>query len=149
MKKPRVRVAGPLSPYINGFAGLLNAQGFTRLSIDSHIRLVKHFSLWLAQEHVDAKDITPEHADAFFRDRRPNRGDRAVLKRVTAMLRNEGIIVHSLVPAESEPTPVQRLLASGTPTRRRDADLLSSICAYLPYREVRHWGRETLRSWCH
>jgi integrase/recombinase XerD len=134
VKKPRVRVAGPLSPHINCFARSLGAQGFTHLSIDCQIRLVKHFSLWLLQKHVDAKDIAPEHADAYFKDRRPNRGDRAVLKRLMAMLREEGINAHSSVPVELGPTPVQQVVdayASYLRQERRLAD--TTLIYYLSY----------------
>lgn len=54
----RVRMAGPLTRYVEGFAAELTAHGYTDLSLANQLRLMAHLSRWL-QAHgtpVDAID---------------------------------------------------------------------------------------------
>lgn len=53
-----VRLAGPLAPYAEGFAGELARLGFTALSARDQLRLAAHLSRWLAGPGLGTADLT-------------------------------------------------------------------------------------------
>src|SRR5260370_31351200 len=51
-------VTGPLAGYAGGFRAELARLGYTPLTAASQLRLVAHLSRWLADEGLDASDLT-------------------------------------------------------------------------------------------
>ncbi len=48
----RIRVTGPLEPYVSGFVAELTERGYTPVSAAHQLRLMAHLSRWLAAEGV-------------------------------------------------------------------------------------------------
>jgi site-specific recombinase XerD len=66
----RVRVTGPLVPYVDGFWAELAGAGYTAWSVEAQLRLLAHVSRWLAVQGLDAADLTSEAVEEFLRARR-------------------------------------------------------------------------------
>jgi len=66
----RVKVTGPLVPYVAGFRAELKAQGYRPNALSDQLRLMAHVSRWLASEGLDVEELTPERIDAFLVARR-------------------------------------------------------------------------------
>ena len=54
---PRVRVTGPLEPYVSGFVAELVERGFTPVSSTHQLRLMAHVSRWLSSERFGPDDL--------------------------------------------------------------------------------------------
>ena len=67
---PNTRISGPLAPYIGGVWSHLLAQGYTPLTGGNMLRLVSHLSRWLVDKAVRLSDLTREHVEVFFGERR-------------------------------------------------------------------------------
>lgn len=51
MRDPsRVRVTGPLVPYVEGFCGELAEEGYTPASAARQVQLMAHLSRWLSSQ---------------------------------------------------------------------------------------------------
>ena len=50
----RVRVTGPLLPYVPGFADNLAQRGYAERTADETVRLVSHLSRWLSRQGFEA-----------------------------------------------------------------------------------------------
>lgn len=66
----RVRVTGPLAPFVTGFTATLQRQGYAPVSTAHQLRLVAHLSRWLAGEGLDASGLSPAAAERFLDARR-------------------------------------------------------------------------------
>ncbi len=66
----RVRVAGPLAPYVGGFRAELESQGYRPNAVSDQLRLLAHVSRWLAGSGFEVADLTPERVDEFLVARR-------------------------------------------------------------------------------
>ncbi len=66
----RVKVTGPLVPYVAGFHAELKAQGYRPNALSDQLRLMAHVSSWLASEGLDVEDLTPERVEEFLVARR-------------------------------------------------------------------------------
>lgn len=66
----RVRVIGPLVPYVAGFRRSLAEQGYTPYSIYDQLLLMAHVSRWLVGEGLDGIDLTVAQVGQFLRVRR-------------------------------------------------------------------------------
>ena len=66
----RVRVTGPLAPFVAGFAAELQQQGYAPRSVTHQLRLIAHLSCWLAGESLDANGLSPAAAQRFLDARR-------------------------------------------------------------------------------
>ena len=66
----RVRVPGPLAPFVTGFADELARQGYTPLSARNQIRLMADLSRWLLSEDIGAGDLSAANVDRFLCHRR-------------------------------------------------------------------------------
>lgn len=66
----RVKVIGPLVPFVSGFRAELEAQGYRRGPVSDQLRLMAHVSRWLAGRGLDVVDLTPARIDEFLRARR-------------------------------------------------------------------------------
>lgn len=67
MKAPwsRVRVAGPLSPYVGGFAEDLVLKGYAEATVAEHVRLVGQVSRWMNDQSLATCDLTPARVEGF------------------------------------------------------------------------------------
>ena len=77
---PRIRINGPLVPFVGRVWSHLLAQGYTPRSSKNLLRLVSHLSRWLVDAGLRLSDLTRERIQAFFGDRRRNK---FLLERVT------------------------------------------------------------------
>jgi integrase/recombinase XerD len=66
----RVRIAGPLEPYLVGFGAELRRLGYVDCSAKIQLELVAHLSRWMAGEGVAVSALTPETVRTFFLARR-------------------------------------------------------------------------------
>jgi integrase/recombinase XerD len=66
----RVRVTGPLEPYVSGFVAALVEHGYTPVSAAHQLRLMAHVSRWLASEGLEADDLSPARVEEFVAVRR-------------------------------------------------------------------------------
>ena len=66
----RVKVVGPLVPYVGGFRAELESQGYRSKSVGDQLRLLAHVSRWLADSDFSVADFTPERVDQFLVARR-------------------------------------------------------------------------------
>jgi integrase len=69
----RVRVAGPLSSFVAGFAAKLAEQGYTDLSLANQLRLMAHFSRWLDANDLEPGELTSRLVDRYLAVRRRTR----------------------------------------------------------------------------
>jgi site-specific recombinase XerD len=110
----RMRVRGPLRPFMQGFAEELHRQGYKPDGARGQLRLMSHLSRWLQEEGLGTDDLLPANLERFLdarrlADPRHRSSDRRLAQLVTH-LREIGA-----APAPpSEPAPkgaVQELLA--------------------------------------
>lgn len=66
----RVRVAGPLAVFAEGFAGELARLGYKPNAAADQLRLMAHLSRWMDAERYEAAGLTPPVAEAFLAARR-------------------------------------------------------------------------------
>lgn len=66
----RVKVIGPLVPYVAGFRAELEAQGYKPNPVGDQLRLMAHVSRWLAGEDLEVGDLTPNRVEEFLVARR-------------------------------------------------------------------------------
>jgi integrase/recombinase XerD len=66
----RVKVTGPLVPYVAGFRAELEWQGYRRNALSDQLRLMAHVSRWLASKGLDVEGLTPERINEFLVARR-------------------------------------------------------------------------------
>jgi integrase/recombinase XerD len=68
-----VRVSGPLAAHAAGFAAWLTEQGYTELSLANQLRLMAHFSRWLAERELSIGALTPGLIGRYLALRRRTR----------------------------------------------------------------------------
>lgn len=66
----RVKVVGPLVPYVAGFREELECQGYRRNAVADQLGVMAHVSRWLSARGLSEKDLTPECVEAFLASRR-------------------------------------------------------------------------------
>lgn len=66
----RVKVTGPLVPYVAGFRAELVSQGYRPNAQSDQLRLMAHVSRWLASKGLDVEQLTPERVEEFLVARR-------------------------------------------------------------------------------
>ena len=64
----RVRISGPLQPFLSGFATELARQGYTPRSVLTQLNLLAHVSRWLHARDLDIGDL-PERTQQFLEAR--------------------------------------------------------------------------------
>lgn len=96
---------GPLGHYIDGYAALLDEQGYSKQSACSQTRLVNDLSIWLHQQGFKANDVNETTIDMFLKDReqhlRLRRGECCTLNRLLDYLRKMEIVEDKLPPTET------------------------------------------------
>jgi hypothetical protein len=109
----RIRVTGPLEPYVSGFVAALVERGYTLVSAAHQLRLMEHVSRWLASERFGPDDLSPARVDEFVAARRAagyvNYVTPRALVALLEYLRESGIAPPAGEPALSE---VEELLGS-------------------------------------
>jgi integrase/recombinase XerD len=66
----RVRVAGPLVPYVAGFRRELEAQGYRPNAASNQLQLMAHLSRWMSPRELVVGDLTPGRVEEFLAARR-------------------------------------------------------------------------------
>lgn len=67
---PPTRIFGPLEVHLRGVWSHLLAQGYTPLSSRNLLRLASHLSRWLVEAGLHLSELTREHLESFFGERR-------------------------------------------------------------------------------
>jgi integrase/recombinase XerD len=102
----RIRVTGPLEPYVSGFIAELAERGYTPVSAAHQLRLMAHVSRWLAGRGLGSDDLSSTRADEFMVARRAAGYSNFVTPRALAALlehlRGLGVVPPSGEPALSE-----------------------------------------------
>lgn len=65
-----VRISGPLTRYVDGFAAELRAHGYTELSLRNQLRLMSDLSRWLQSERIPIDDFDQTAMRRFVARRR-------------------------------------------------------------------------------
>ena len=66
----RVRVAGPLAAYADGFGAELVRLGYSRFTVEAELQLVAHVSGWLAGRGLEAGELTTARVGEYLAYRR-------------------------------------------------------------------------------
>jgi site-specific recombinase XerD len=66
----RIRVTGPLEPYVSGFVAELVDRGYTPVSVAHQLRLMAHVSRWLASRGLGPDDLSQARVEEFVAARR-------------------------------------------------------------------------------
>lgn len=109
----RVRVAGPLERYAQGFGGELGRLGYTSLSAANQLQVMAHLSRWLRAEGLGPGELTSARVEAFLSVRR-GLGYTCWLSRrglapMLDYLRGLGVVPRPVPPIR--PGPVEEILA--------------------------------------
>jgi integrase/recombinase XerD len=111
----RVRVSGPLVPYVAGFRTELEAQGYRPNAVGCQLYVLAHMSRWLESKDLGPGDLTPELAREFLVARRAA-GYTLWLseKGVAPLLAHLRSVGAAPLPQPAVPvlTPTERLLAA-------------------------------------
>jgi len=110
----RIKVVGPLTPWVARFRSSLTDQGFTRSVVTQHTRLMAHLSLWLLEQGLSAGQLTEDLVLAFLRVRRAQRPGFLVARRGMVPLLSF-LAEQDAFPPLTAPTPtgpVDRVLAA-------------------------------------
>jgi site-specific recombinase XerD len=110
----RIKVTGPLTPWVARFRSSLTAQGFSRSVVTQHTRLLAHLSRWLFERGLSADQLTEDLVLVFVKDRRAQRPGFLVARRGLVPLLTF-LVDQGAVPPLTAPTPmgpVDQLLAA-------------------------------------
>jgi integrase/recombinase XerD len=65
----RVRMSGPLLPYVEGFAAWLTERGYASTTVLFHARLLANLSRWMQAEGLAVSELGPAAVDGFLAGR--------------------------------------------------------------------------------
>ncbi len=100
----RVRISGPLEPYLVGFGAELQRLGYVDTSARIQLELVAHLSRWMASEGVAVSALTAEVVQAYLTARRA--AGYTYMRSTRALGPLLGYLRHlSVVPAPAAPPP--------------------------------------------
>ncbi len=102
---------GPLARDLDGFAADLAAQSYARGTALGKLGLVRHLSLWLESEGLDAEALDEGRFDTFLRtrgSRRARQGEAVTGRLLLGCLRSKGRIPNAPEPAASN-DPMTRI----------------------------------------
>lgn len=107
----RIRVTGPLEPYVSGFIAELAERGYTPVSAAHQLRLMAHVSRWLAGRGLGSDDLSSARVGEFMAARRAAGYNNFVTPRALAALL-EHLRGLGVVPPAGEPvlSEVEELL---------------------------------------
>lgn len=118
--------AGPLGPYVEGFASEMKLEGYSFEVIRRRIRIVNRLSLWLKRRRLQASALCEARLDEFLRPRERKRASvPGTVMSLLEHLRRSGVVcrprpARSLIPSElverrfSAYLAKERLLAGST-----------------------------------
>ncbi len=66
----RVRVAGPLAPFAEGFGARLKGLGYSRFTVEAQLQLMAHVSAWLDDRGLGADQLTTARGEEYLVYRR-------------------------------------------------------------------------------
>jgi integrase/recombinase XerD len=112
----RVRMAGPLTCYVEGFAAELTAHGYTDLSLANQLRLMADLSRWLATAKTPVDEIDHEIVARFLAKRRRTHTQFITARALAPLLRY---------------LDAAGVVSVTTPDQRPRGDLLSEYEQYL------------------
>jgi integrase/recombinase XerD len=69
-KISKVKVFGPLVPFVAGFHDELERQGYTPLGAECQLRVMAHVSRWMAGRKIGPSELTTARVEQFLRARR-------------------------------------------------------------------------------
>ena len=129
-KRPvRLRVEGPLAPYLGPYAEYLADRGYSQVSYWKKTFLISEFSHWLGEQRVAVGEIKAEHEAAFLRARAEQRiikqADPMALSGISGWLRDQGIIERPAI-ASDEAHGVEAMLQEYAVWMREDRGLAPS-----------------------
>jgi len=104
----RVCVFGPLDKHVSAFAASLAKQGYTDLSLANQLRLVAHFSRWLAERHLEIENLTPKLLDQYLCLRRRTRTCWRSRKALAPLLEHLGLAAAIARPAPQRSELLER-----------------------------------------
>ena len=109
----RVRVAGPLVPFVTGFISELKSKGYRPCPARLQVCLLAHVSRWLRDRELEPGELTGERVEEFLATRRAEGFAHLLSTRgiapLTDYLRSVGAIP---APAPAPRTPALDLLAA-------------------------------------
>ena len=112
----RVRIAGPLTRYVDGFAAELTAHGYTDLSLANQLRLMADLSRWLHADGTLVEEIDHDDVTRFLAKRRRTHTQFVTERALAPLLR----YLHAI-----------GAVAVATADRRPDGELLREYERYL------------------
>lgn len=100
----RVRMAGPLTRYVEGFAAALTAHGYTDLSLANQLRLMADLSRWLQAAKTAVGEIDHEVVARFLAKRRRTHTQFITERALAPLLRYlQAVGVVSIVAPDQRP----------------------------------------------
>ena len=102
--------AGPLAPYLDGFAARLAAKGYANRSALDKLRLIRNLSVWLEGERLGVDALDEQRFDVFLRTRGTRsqaRGEAATGRQLLSHLRREDRIPAASAGAGTD-SPIRR-----------------------------------------
>jgi integrase/recombinase XerD len=109
----RVRVAGPLAAFAEGFGAELGRLGYSRFTEDAQLQLMAHVSGWLGDHGLGAQQLTASRVEEYLVFRRAgghvHRVSPRALAPLLAYLRGLGVVPAAALPPAL--TADDRLLA--------------------------------------
>lgn len=141
---------GPLVPYLDSFATVLDEQGFKRHLIGRQIRAVAYFSKWLQKKAITINFLTEEHVSSFFKAHAlksaVKSGEKAAVSRFMDFLFQLEVVRKSTAPEKL--TPIQQAVKTYAHYLREERELSEkSIIKYSPVIErflFERFGNEPL-----
>jgi site-specific recombinase XerD len=92
--RPR-RCNGPLGPYIDAYAALLQEEGYSHEGARNQLLLIADLSRWLQRRQLTAADLSVQNVERYLwdcaRHRRSERGNRSTLRKLVDLLHSQGI----------------------------------------------------------
>jgi integrase/recombinase XerD len=85
-----VRISGPLTRYVEGFAAELRAQGYSELSLANQLRLMADLSRWLQEAEIPVREIDHDDVTRFLAKRRRTHTQFMTERALAPLLRHLG-----------------------------------------------------------
>ena len=109
----RVRVTGPLAPFVTGFIGELESKGYRPCPACLQVRLMAHVSRWLHDHQLEPGELTDERVEEFLVARRAEGFAHLLSIRGTVPLMNYLRLVGAIpTPGPAPRTPTLDLLTT-------------------------------------
>jgi site-specific recombinase XerD len=94
---------GPLGPYVEDFAALLQQQGYSKLWGRQMILVIAHFSRWLYEHSLGDRDVDAAQLERFLAHRKRNgrvgRDDSAALQKMLDLLCKKRVVHSADLPS--------------------------------------------------